>query len=105
LPALWPTVRSGHGLAYSAARGRIVLFGGVGALNAGATADTWEWDGVTGLWQVHPAVVSTLPAWPPARVFHGFTYDPARGAVIMFAGGPPPYGAFPYRDLWEWGRP
>ncbi|HXU00582.1 MAG TPA: kelch repeat-containing protein, partial [Polyangia bacterium] len=100
LPALWPSVRSGHALAYSAARGRIVLFGGVGALNVGATADTWEWDGATGLWHVYPAAV----VWPPARVSHALTYDPARGAVVMFGGGQPPYGVNPTRDLWEWGR-
>jgi hypothetical protein len=103
LPALWPSVRSAHALAYSAARGRIVLFGGVGALSVGATADTWEWDGVTGLWQVYPAVVSSNssdpPVWPPARVSHALTYDPVRGAVVMFGGGQPPYGANPYRDL------
>lgn len=42
-----PAHRHGHGLAYDAARGRVVLFGGCGAPTATATAadlfgDTWE---------------------------------------------------------------
>jgi len=103
LPALWPEARADHALAYSAARGRVVLFGGVGA-----TADTWEWDGVTGLWQVFPAITaptsSSAAVWPAARVNHGLTYDPARGAVVLFSGRGVGFGAV-YRDVWEWGRP
>ena len=34
--------RDGPALAYDAARGRVVLFGGSGG---GYLADTWEWDG------------------------------------------------------------
>jgi hypothetical protein len=103
LPALWPSARSNHAIAYSAARGRVVLFGGVGA-----TADTWEWDGVTGLWQVYPASASSSsvpPAWPAARVNHALTYDPARGAVMMFSGREPPGTGVIYDDAWDWGGP
>jgi hypothetical protein len=104
LPAIWPEARSTHALAYSAARGRVVLFGGVGA-----NADTWEWDGVTGLWQVYRATTSSTssgsPLWPPPRAEHALTYDPVRGAVLLFSGREPHGQPILYRDLWEWGRP
>lgn len=97
LPAIWPDARIWHRLAYSAARGRIVLFGGMSA-----NADTWEWDGVTGLWQVYrdptPPTWSGPPVWPAAREGSDLGYDPARGAVLLFG------GRF-RRDIWEWGRP
>jgi hypothetical protein len=98
LPALWPEGRSGHGLAYSEARGRIVLFSG----DRITSADTWEWDGVTGLWQVYrdpsPTLTPDPPIWPSMRVGSEIAYDSSRGAVVLFG------GRF-LRDIWEWGRP
>ena len=96
--------RSTHALAYNAARGRIVLFGGVGA-----NADTWEWDGVTGLWEViarpprqpHPAHLWGQPRAPGACAHP----HPVRGAVALFGGREPHGQPTLYRDLWEWGRP
>jgi hypothetical protein len=43
LDAPGPSARSGHALAFDAARGRVVLFGG--GDGTGRLADTWEWDG------------------------------------------------------------
>ena len=98
LPALWPDGRWGHGLAYSEARGRIVMFGG----NRSANADTWEWDGATGLWQVYhdpsPLLPPSPPIWPSIREGSELAYDSSRGAVVLFG------GRF-LRDIWEWGRP
>src|SRR5438445_7314701 len=37
-----PSGRTGHAIAYDAARGRTVLFGGD---NSALLGDTWEWDG------------------------------------------------------------
>lgn len=54
-PAAVPSSRSGHGLAWDAARGRLVLAGGIGA-GLAATRDVWEWDGTT--WTAVPV---TLP--------------------------------------------
>lgn len=100
LPDRWPPARSNHALAYSAARGRVVLFGGTDG-----SGDTWEWDGATGLWQKFAAVPASTsaPMWPPARVNHALTYDPARGTVVMFTGREPPGTGVFYNDVWDWG--
>ena len=44
-PAASPTPRFGHAMAYDAARGRVVLFGGYDFISGQVFADTWEWDG------------------------------------------------------------
>src|SRR5262245_48672493 len=43
-PPTSPPVHFRHAMAFDAARGRTVLFGGRGR-SAAALADTWEWDG------------------------------------------------------------
>ena len=40
-PASAPSPQQGHAMAYDAARGRVVLFGGHDSFRRG---DTWEWD-------------------------------------------------------------
>src|ERR1700719_986653 len=51
-PASSPPARSGASMAYDAATGTVVLFGGGGANSS--LSDTWTWDGAT--WtQQHPA--------------------------------------------------
>ena len=98
LPALWPGGQAWHALAYSEARGRVVMFG----VNYGGNADTWEWDGATGLWQVYrdpsPSPPPSPPIWPSMREGSGLAYDSSRGAVVLF-------GGLLLRDIWEWGRP
>jgi hypothetical protein len=72
-----PPARSGHALAYDAARDRTVLFAGE---NSGQLfADTWEYDGVA--W----TAVATASS-PPARHFHALAYDAARGRTVLFGG-------------------
>jgi hypothetical protein len=44
LPATWPPGRSGHAAAFDAARGRLVVFGGLGAGSPAIMRDAWEWD-------------------------------------------------------------
>ncbi len=87
-PAVAPSPRSTHALAYDSARRRVVLFGGSGAVRLG---DTWEWDGNNWL-QRSPATV------PPARAGHVLAYDAARQRVVMFSGA----GATVLTDTWEW---
>jgi hypothetical protein len=60
-------------MAYDAARGQVVLFGGY-LMN-----DTWTWDG-TDLTQRFPAHS------PPARQLMGMAYDSTNGRVLMFGG-------------------
>src|SRR5438094_453033 len=47
-PLTSPAARQYYAMAYDAARGRVVLFGGATQLNGGGIAqDTWEFDGTT----------------------------------------------------------
>jgi len=74
-------------MAYDAARGVTVLFGGF-------SNETWEWDGTT--WRMH-AVVG-----PSARMGHAMVYDAARGVVVLFGGQT---GSAEYQnsaETWEW---
>jgi hypothetical protein len=87
-PLSRPPSRAFHGMAYDAARQRVVLFGGTTISPPPPLSDTWEWDGATWL-QRAPATS------PPARSSFAMTYDAARQRVILFGGGG-------MNDTWEW---
>jgi hypothetical protein len=92
-PATSPAARAWHATAYDAARGQIVLFGGLG--NSGYLNDTWVWDGVT--WtQKFPAIT------PPARGLFGLIYDAAHQQVLMFGGAGDGGNAGYFNDTWAW---
>lgn len=75
-----PVGRVGHAVAFDAARGRLVLFGGCSDRNICAPlGDTWEWDGSRWL-------ARTPSRLPPARTRHAMAYDHARRRVVMFGG-------------------
>ncbi|MBI5543754.1 MAG: hypothetical protein HY901_07710, partial [Deltaproteobacteria bacterium] len=91
-----PSPRKGHAMAYDAARGRVVLFGG--EYKGSVLQDLWEWDGAS--WALR-----TLegPA-PSARARHALAYDRERERVLLF-GGEVPDGSWDKTfldDLWEW---
>lgn len=84
--------RKSYGIAYDAARGRVVLFGGQD--DTGFRNDTWEWDGAT--WRdVTPPTNN-----PAVRGRMAMAYDAARRRVVMF-GGFAGAGAI-FSDTWEW---
>jgi len=87
-----PSGRMSAAMAYDAARGEVVMFGGHGA--SGVLGDTWTWDG-SGWTQQHPAE-SPLPREQAAMAF-----DPVGGRVILF-GGTAPSQAAPLDDTWSW---
>jgi hypothetical protein len=89
-PAIYPTGRTKHAMAYDENRGVIVLFGGYG--ENGVLEDTWEWDGYT--W----ANLCTC-THPSARYAHEMFYDPARKKVILYGGYD---GKTEFNDAWEW---
>lgn len=89
-PATRPPARIGHALAFDAARGRIVLFGGSGVMG-GLLGDTWAWDGTT--WSELAPATAPLP-----RLDHAMAYNPARKRVVLFGG----LGLEPRSDTWEW---
>jgi hypothetical protein len=94
LPATVPPPRTGHAMAHDAARGRVVMFGGLFFQNPTSTIlrdDTWEWDGSNWL----PALVATHPS---ARGNHAMAYDPLRGRTVLFGG----FANGPLDDTWQW---
>ncbi|MBY0263075.1 MAG: hypothetical protein K2Q20_12075, partial [Phycisphaerales bacterium] len=84
-----PPARLGAALAFDAARGRVVLFGGAGA-SAESLGDTWVFDGVAG--------TQLQIAGPAARFGHAMAYDAARQRVVLFGGDG---DALPFGDTWE----
>ena len=93
-PASSPPARANAAIAYDAATGTVVLFGGRGA--NGPFGDTWTWDGSTWKKQ-NPA------AHPSARVSAAMAYDAATGNVVLFGGVGIAGGSVPSGDTWTWG--
>src|SRR5262249_29451141 len=92
-----PPSRVGHAMAYDAARGKVVLFGGcTGNVQAcDGLADTWEWDGTAWTEVTNPG--------PTGRFSHAMAYDAARKAVVMFGGcQSASVSNCDLQDTWEW---
>ncbi|MEM7205429.1 MAG: hypothetical protein AAF628_34555 [Planctomycetota bacterium] len=89
-----PLGREDFGMAYDAARGRTVLFGGETRLVfPWFLGDTWEWNGQA--WEERTPAVQ-----PVARRKHAMAYDAKRGRTILFGGNDPLVGVLD--DTWEW---
>ena len=84
-----PSVREGHAVAYDAARGVTVLFGGCTTLTT-CFDDTWEWDGAAWTQRSVPG--------PTARQWHMMAYDSVRHVVVLVGGE----GSESGYDTWEW---
>ncbi|MBI3891014.1 MAG: PKD domain-containing protein [Candidatus Wallbacteria bacterium] len=93
-----PSQRYLHRMAYDAARGRVVLFGGTTANSARLLNDTWEWDG-TSWTQKQADTISPAANQPSQRGAHALAYDTARQRVVLFGGYP---GDGYLNDTWEW---
>ena len=89
-PAVSPSARMYHAMAYDAGRRRVVLFGGL--MGSQVFNDTWEWDGTT--WVQRLPTVS-----PPSRSYHVMAYDASRNRVVLFGGL---NSSVAYNDTWEW---
>jgi hypothetical protein len=95
VPATGPSARTAHAIAYDAARGQIVLFGGISSVNQ-PIDDTWVLSGN-----------SWIPKFPPqprpaARLTHALAYDAARQRVVLFGGSLDANGSVVKNDTWEW---
>lgn len=88
-----PRARRRHALAYDAARGVTVLFGGRNDLG-NVTQETWTWNGSNWV-----AAAPTGPV-PDARQFQALAYDSARERVVLYGG----HDANGDRlgDIWDW---
>jgi cysteine-rich repeat protein len=80
LTADGPAARRNAVMAFDAARGRVVLFGGYAQFSSSPFEDTWEWDGAE--WQE----VSPTGDSPPARHAASMTFDEVRGQIVLYAG-------------------
>ncbi len=88
-----PENRWGAGMAYDAADGYVVLFGGIGN-NDVALDDTWEFS--DGTWtQLNPAL------YPISRFSGVMTYDASDSYVVLFGGlSEPQHDAPELGDVW-----
>jgi hypothetical protein len=93
-PAAHPSPRYLASMAYDAATGNIVLFGGADGVHL--FTGTWTWDGST--WTKQAPATS-----PPAREYGSMAYDAATGNVVLFGGGGGTSGLSPLGDTWTWG--
>lgn len=90
-----PSARSGHAMAYDAAHGKTVLFGG------GSSSETWLWDATTETWSPACTTCQAGSTKPNARNDFGMAYDSRRGKVVL-VGGCCDAGAQRWNDTWEW---
>lgn len=94
-----PLMRFGSSMAYDAARGRAVLFGGAAVATAEnpVVNETWEWNGST--WTQKFPLHS-----PPARAFSAMAFDAASGVVVLFGGASPGLDGTTVTldDTWTW---
>jgi Galactose oxidase, central domain len=90
-PVTSPPTRQYATAAFDAARGQIVVFGGLG--DSGILNDTWTWDG-TNWTQQHP--VNS----PPARFTASMAYDPVTQKVVLFGGTI--FNTQYFDDTWTW---
>lgn len=89
-----PSPRDGHAIAFDAARGVALLFGGTTNSNNGL-GDTWAWNGSA--WQ------QVGSGGPAPRWGHSMTFDEQRGVVVLFGGtGRPTGNQVQLDDTWEW---
>jgi len=90
-PLSAPLARAGALVAYDAADGYTLLFGGVNQSFV-TLSDTWVYQG--GNWtQLHPRTN------PPGRTWSMMTYDTNDGYVLLFGGMNHSTGSSPYLDL------
>jgi hypothetical protein len=96
-PACLPA-RGDASMAYDAANGAVVLFGGQGT--SASLNDTWLWDGTIWRHALSTDCTSACPNSPPSRLGAGMTADPLTYTVVLF-GGCCVTGTVP-NDTWVW---
>jgi len=85
-PAVSPPARYNASLAYDAARGVLVLFGGfgTGGVRGGYLDDTWTYDGRT--WTPVCGTDATPVCGPPPGYGNAMAYDLLHQQIVMFGG-------------------
>src|SRR5207249_602692 len=88
-PITSPPGRFWHAMAYDAAHGQVLMFGGDNG--SSFDGDTWMWDGTN--WTRKALSTDQAPRALPAMA-----YDEAHGQVVLFGGASAGY----YADTWVW---
>jgi hypothetical protein len=78
-PAVAPTPRMGHVVAYDSGAKRVILFGGLAGLSL--LDDTWAYDPATDTWEQRAPAVA-----PPGRAYAVMAYDPESARTLLWAG-------------------
>lgn len=94
-PAQSPPSRLVPSMAYDAARGLVLLFGGVKDLQANDADDTWTWDGST--WTQQQPVAS-----PSARDSAQMVYDSSQNQLVLFGGLQGFFDGTSVGGTWTW---
>jgi hypothetical protein len=94
---LRPSRRYGHAMAYDAARGKVVLYGGIDE-SGGSNAEVWEWDGDAETWTMKN------PGPNPSRWGHAMAYHAELQRIVLFGGSyrHPTLGDGDLFDVWEY---
>ena len=88
-----PSARSNAGIAFDAALGEVVLFGGT---NGTGLADTWLWNGTAWTQWTNPVPTNN----PSPRAEPGMAYDAATSQIVLFGGVF--NGSTDTDDTWTW---
>lgn len=95
-PAIAPSPRFAHAMAFHPPTGRVVVFGGGAPAFRPCPAirlcpgiednEVWQYDPATGIWEdMTPADTESVP-WPVARFGIQFAYEPVTERLITFGG-------------------
>jgi hypothetical protein len=100
LPPAWPAPREGPGMAYDAARGRLMVVSGFASGSGQAVPDdVWEWNSADGKW------TERTPDPRPGQWFEGrqepsLAVDPSSQRPVLLGGFS--MGGSLQDDMWEW---
>lgn len=102
-PKVAPPPRALEGLAYDAAAGYVLMYGGVTWAGSGfaqygsALSDSWSFSG--GTWTNLTAAASPASGpGPGARFAMAFDYDPSAKAIVMFGGSADPRATWTFAN-------
>ncbi|MEQ1866739.1 MAG: kelch repeat-containing protein, partial [Micropepsaceae bacterium] len=91
LPVVRPPALISPAATFDAARGEVMLFGGLTNPNNQFANQTWVWNGTE--WSRKQP-----PASPSPRSSQAMAYDPVRGEIVLFGG----YNTSSLFDTWVW---